>query len=116
MDPGSLLMLVIVMIIFYFVLVRPQKKRAMEHSALLNKLAPGDEVVTIGGLYGFINRVEDDMVYLEVSEGVEIRFSKQSISRRIDDGASEPAADEAVEELESSVEAPEPDSTLPPSP
>jgi preprotein translocase subunit YajC len=118
MDPGSLLMLVIVMIIFYFVLVRPQKKRAAEHSALLGKLGPGDEVVTVGGLYGFINRIEDDMVYLEVSEGVEIRFSKQSISRRIEGGVAEPEADvvDGVEELETAIEAPEPDGTLPPSP
>lgn len=117
MDPGSLLMLVIVMIIFYFVLVRPQKKRAVEHAALLNKLAPGDEVVTIGGLYGFVNQVEDDTVYLEVSEGVEMRFSKQAVSRRIDPApADSTPAEEGPEELETTVEAAEPDGTLPPSP
>ena len=114
MDPGSLLMLVVVMIIFYFVLVRPQKKRAQEHMSLLAALQPGDEIVTIGGIYGFVNRIEDDMVFMEVSEGVEIRCTKQAISRRIDptDGVS----DEPVEELESTVEAPEPDGNLPPSP
>ena len=114
MDPGSLLMLVIVMIIFYFVLVRPQKKRALEHAALLSRLAPGDEVVTIGGLYGFVNRVEDDTVFLEVSEGVEMRFSKSAVSRRIEGTTEEES--ETVEELETTVEAPKPDGTLPPSP
>lgn len=116
MDPGSLLMLVIVMIIFYFVLIRPQKKRAVEHTALLAKLAPGDEVVTMGGLYGFVNRVEDDMVYLEVSEGVEIRFNKQAVSRRVEPTGEPAAGDDGPEELESTVEAAEPDGTLPPSP
>lgn len=114
MDPGSLLMLVVVMIIFYFVLVRPQKKRAAEHMSLLSRLAPGDEVVTIGGIYGYINRVEEDTVFLEVSEGVEIRASKQSVSRVVESSAGE--GDDAVEELETTVDAPEPDGNLPPSP
>ena len=114
MDPGSLLMLMIVMIIFYFVLVRPQKKRAVEHAALLRTLAPGDEVLTIGGVYGFVNRVEEDVLFLEVSEGIEVRVSKQSVSRKVDDSAEEP--DEGVEELESTVEAAEPEGNLPPSP
>lgn len=111
MDPGSLMMLVVVMIIFYFVLVRPQKKRATEHAALLSTLAPGDEVVTIGGAYGFVNRVEDEVIFLEVSEGIEIRFNKTAVSRKVD-STSEPEE----EELETSVEAPEPDGNLPPSP
>ena len=114
MDPGSLLMLVVVMIIFYFVLVRPQKKRAQEHMALLRALEPGDEVVTIGGIYGFVNRIDGDVVYLEVSEGTEVRCTKQAISRRLD--ASEGPVDEPVEELEDRIEAPEPDGNLPPSP
>ncbi|MEX0790435.1 MAG: preprotein translocase subunit YajC [Actinomycetota bacterium] len=114
MDPGSLLMLMVVMVIFYFVLVRPQKKRAAEHAALLSTLVPGDEVVTIGGAFGFVNRVEEDMVFLEVSEGIEIRFNKSAVSRKVD-STSEPE-EEAVEELETTVEAPEPDGNLPPSP
>jgi preprotein translocase subunit YajC len=95
MDPGSLLMLVIVMGIFYLMLVRPQRKRLTEHQQLVASLAPGDEVVTIGGVYGFINGIEEDTVFLEVSEGVEIRCSKQAISRRIEPvgDASEPAGD-----------------------
>ncbi len=85
MDPGSLLMLVLVMAIFYFMLVRPQRKRLAAHQALVSSLAPGDEVVTIGGVYGFVNRIGDeDEVWLEVSDGVEMRFSKQAVSRRIE--------------------------------
>ncbi|CAN5850528.1 hypothetical protein BH23ACT12_BH23ACT12_05940 [soil metagenome] len=114
MDPGSLLMLVVVMFIFYFVLVRPQKKRASEHAALLSTLSPGDEVVTLGGAYGFVNRVEEDVVFLEVSEGIEIRFNKTAVARKVDSTSAQ--EEEAVEELETTVEAPEPDGNLPPSP
>ncbi len=114
MDPGSLLMLMVVMVIFYFVLVRPQKKRAQEHAALLSELSPGDEVVTIGGAYGYVNRVEDDQVFLEVSEGIEIRYAKSAISRKVE--ASAGTDEEVVEEIETAVEAPDPDGNLPPSP
>lgn len=86
MDPGSLVMLLVVVAIFYFVLVRPQKKRLQEHTKLIESLQPGDEVVTLGGLYGFINRVDDENVWLEVSEDTEMRFTKQSISRRVNPG------------------------------
>jgi preprotein translocase subunit YajC len=100
MDPGSLLMLVLLMAIFYFMLVRPQRKRIAEHQALVSSLAPGDEVVTIGGLYGFVNRIEDDEIWLEVSEGVEMRFSKQAVSRRIGPAGEPETAEDAVEAAE----------------
>lgn len=97
MDPGSLIMLLVVVAIFYFVLVRPQKKRLQEHTKLLESLAPGDEVVTLGGLYGFINRLDDDNVWLEVSEDTEMRFTKQAISRRISSADEEDASEEEAE-------------------
>lgn len=97
MDAGSLLMLVAVMVIFYFVLVRPQKRRFREHQQLISTLAAGDEVVTIGGVYGYVQEVEDDLVWLEVADGVELRFSKQAISRRISpEDTSLATADEAL--------------------
>jgi preprotein translocase subunit YajC len=105
MDPGSLLMLVLLMAIFYFMLVRPQRKRMAEHQALVSSLVPGDEVVTIGGLYGFVNRIEDDEVWLEVSEGVEMRFSKQAISRRIGP-AGEAEESESTQDASDAADAP----------
>jgi preprotein translocase subunit YajC len=97
MDAGSLLMLVAVMVIFYFVLVRPQKRRFREHQQLISTLTAGDEVVTIGGVYGYVQEVEDDLVWLEVADGVELRFSKQAISRRISpEDTSLATADEAL--------------------
>jgi preprotein translocase subunit YajC len=90
MDPGSLLMLAIVIVVFYFVLVRPQKRRMKEHQNLVSTLSAGDEVVSIGGVYGYVREIEDDLVWLEVDEGVEVRLSKQAISRRI------PSQDEVI--------------------
>lgn len=90
MDTGSLLMLAVVMAIFYFMLVRPQKKRLQEHNKLIKSLQPGDEVVTISGLYGFVNSLDEDMIWLEVSEGVEVRVTRQAVSKKI----GPPAADE----------------------
>lgn len=116
MDPGSLLMLAVVMVIFYLLLVRPQKKRLKEHNALVSSLVPGDEVLTIGGIFGFVNRVADDDIWLEVAEGTEMRFTRQSVSRRISTGQ-DPEPDDAEEletSVETSVETPEPDSTAPP--
>ncbi|MDQ4149927.1 MAG: preprotein translocase subunit YajC [Actinomycetota bacterium] len=97
MDAGSLLMLVTVMVIFYFILVRPQKRRMKEHQDLVSSLAAGDEVVTIGGIFGFVKEVGDETVWLEIDEGVEVRVSKQAISRRIT---------EPEEEAESVVDEP----------
>lgn len=114
MDPGSLLMLAVVMVIFYFVLVRPQKKRLKEHNALVSSLAPGDEVLTIGGIYGFVNRVGDDDIWLEVAEDTEMRVTRQSVSRRVSSGGG--TQGDEPEELGTTAESAEPDGTVSPGP
>lgn len=108
MDPASLVLLAVVMAIFYFMLVRPQKKRLKEHKDLISALEPGDEVVTIGGAFGFVNKVDEEMVWLEVSDGVEVRFTKQAVSRRILDSSDqldpEPGEEPAQPEPEAEAE------------
>ena len=59
--------------LFYFMLIRPQQRRAKEHQALVSKLASGDEVVTSGGLLGRITEVGDTFVTLEVADGVRVK-------------------------------------------
>jgi preprotein translocase subunit YajC len=73
-------------LIFYFLLWRPQAKRRKEHQALMGGLSKGDEVVTAGGLVGTINKVEDDFVKLQVSANVEMRVQKSSVGATLPKG------------------------------
>lgn len=75
----SILLMVGFILIFYFMLWRPQAKRAKEQRNLLNSLAKGDEVVTAGGILGKISHISDDFIGLTISEGVEIKIQKPSI-------------------------------------
>lgn len=67
-------------IIFYFLLIRPQSKRAKEQRKLLDGLQKGDEVVTTAGLVGRISRIEADFVVLNVADNVELTFQKNAIA------------------------------------
>ena len=66
--------------ILYFMMIRPQMKKAKEHKALLEALAKGDEVVTQGGIAGRITKVADDFVTVEIADKVEIQVQKPAIS------------------------------------
>ena len=66
--------------LFYFMLIRPQQRRAKEHQTLVSKLASGDEVVTSGGLLGRITDVGDTFVTLEVADGVRVKVQKVQVT------------------------------------
>src|SRR6516164_561809 len=72
--------------LFYFMLIRPQQRRAKEHQALVSKLAAGDEVVTSGGLLGKVTEVGDTFVTLEVAEGVRVKVQKVQITQLMPKG------------------------------
>ncbi len=76
----SLVPLLIIFILFYFLLIRPQVKRAKEHRKMVEGLQKGDEVVTSGGLLGRITDIEDGHLALEVAEGVRVLVQKASVS------------------------------------
>lgn len=76
---GSIPMLLLMFVVFYFILIRPQQKRAKEHSNMINSLKKGDEVVTRGGVIGRVSGVADNVVTLEVQEKVRIRVLKSYI-------------------------------------
>ena len=69
--------------IFYFLLIRPQQRRQRQQRTLIESLEPGDEVVTVGGLYGVVREVDDRDVVLRVASGVELKFVKSAIGRKI---------------------------------
>jgi preprotein translocase subunit YajC len=66
--------------IFYFLMIRPQMKRAKEHRELLAKLQKGDEVITSGGLAGRVDEIGDSFITLEVADGVRMKFQRVAIA------------------------------------
>lgn len=76
---GFMFMMVAFVIIFYFMLIRPQQKKAKEHQAMLSKLSAGDEVVTTGGILGRIVEVGDAFVTVEVADGVRLKVQKVQV-------------------------------------
>jgi preprotein translocase subunit YajC len=76
----SFLPLIVIFIIFYFLLIRPQMKRAKEHKQLVGQLGKGDEVVTNGGLLGRITDVGESFVTVELTDNVQIKVQKHAIA------------------------------------
>jgi preprotein translocase subunit YajC len=75
----SILPLVFIFAIFYFLMIRPQSKRAKEHKQLVESLKKGDEVVTGGGMLGRITEVGENFVQLEVADGIQLRVQKHAV-------------------------------------
>jgi preprotein translocase subunit YajC len=69
--------------IFYFLLIRPQQRRQRAQRDLLGSLEVGDEVVTIGGVYGTIREIDDENVTIEVAPGVQMKFLRGAIARKL---------------------------------
>ena len=74
-------------LIFYFILIRPQSKRAKEHRELVSALAKGDEVVTNGGMLGKITMVGEQFVSIEVTENVELKIQKAAVATVLPKGS-----------------------------
>lgn len=83
---GQILMLAAFGFIFYFLIWRPQNKRAKQQRDLIASLQKGDEVITAGGILGRIQRVKDDFLVLVISEGTEVFVQKQAISGTLPKG------------------------------
>ena len=83
---SSILLLVGFVVIFYFLLWRPQSKRMKEQKKLLANLAKGDEVITAGGILGKITKVSDDFLMLAIAEGIEITVQKSAITNSLPKG------------------------------
>lgn len=73
-------------LIFYFLLIRPQSKRRKEHQALVSGLAKGNEVVTAGGVVGQITKVEGDFIKIRVAPKIEMRVQKSAVSATLPNG------------------------------
>ncbi len=92
-DPlMSFLPLILIFVVFYFLLIRPQAKRAKEHKQMVQALAKGDEVVTNGGLLGRITAVGENFVEVQVADGVQVKVQRQSIATLMPKGTIKGAA------------------------
>ncbi len=83
---GDFVFLILLFVIFYFLLLRPQMKKAKQHRKLVSELSKGDEVVTAGGVLGRITDVGDDFITLEVAEGLEVKVQRQSVASAMPKG------------------------------
>lgn len=88
---GSFIPLVLMIAIMYFLLIRPQQRKAKEHKAMVEALRRGDQIITSGGILGKVVRVMDDgIVEVEIAEGIKIRVVKSTITQVVN--KTEPAA------------------------
>ncbi|MGZ8260504.1 MAG: preprotein translocase subunit YajC [Caldimonas sp.] len=76
---GGMLPLILMFVVLYFIMIRPQMKRQKEHKAMVEALAKGDEVVTSGGVLGKVSKLGETFVGLEIAEGVEIQIQRTAV-------------------------------------
>jgi preprotein translocase subunit YajC len=100
-----LLFLPLLLILMYVLLIRPQQQRVRQQQSLLSSIEPGDEVVTVSGIVGHVEAIEDDRVYIEVAPGVTIAMLRQALGRKVehpadvDDEVDDDVDDEAEDEV-----------------
>jgi preprotein translocase subunit YajC len=75
----SFIPLILIFVIFYFLLIRPQQKKAKDHQAYLSNLKKGDGIVTSGGLHGVITGLTDTVATVEIAENIRVKVSRQHI-------------------------------------
>ncbi len=82
---GNLVFILLLFLVFYFLLIRPQKKRMEAQRALIESVQEGDEIVTMGGILGTVRGLQDDAMEVEVSPGTTIRVLKSAVARKLVD-------------------------------
>lgn len=99
---ASFLPLILIFVVFYFLLIRPQQKQAKQHQAFLNDLKKGQKVITKGGIYGEIVGLNDSVLTLEIADNIQIKVDRGSIagSQTKEDGKA--ATDGKTKKLKSS--------------
>jgi len=82
----SLLPLVLMFVVLYFIMIRPQMKRQKEHKAMVDALAKGDEIVTAGGLAGRISKLGESYIGVEIADGVEVQVQRNAVAQVLPKG------------------------------
>jgi preprotein translocase subunit YajC len=97
---GFFFIIIIAFLLLWLIVVRPQRKRQNQQRAMINELQVGDEVLTAGGIYGTVVRIDEDEVTVEIAPRTEVRVARRAIAGI----TSEPEADEGVGEQEESAD------------
>ena len=91
---GGYIFILVLLVLMWFLLIRPQRRRQVESQRLLESLSIGKEIVTAGGLYGTITALEDDEARIEIADGVEVRVAKRAIAGVLSDDEEPEALEE----------------------
>jgi preprotein translocase subunit YajC len=83
----GMLPLVLMFVVLYFVMIRPQMKKQKEHRTMIDALAKGDEIATAGGLIGKVNKLTDSIVTLELANGVEVQLQRHAVVQVLPKGS-----------------------------
>ena len=83
----GMLPLVLMFVVLYFVMIRPQMKKAKEHKAMIEALAKGDEVATAGGILGKVTKMGDSFIDIEVASGVEVHLQRSAVVQVLPKGS-----------------------------
>lgn len=83
----GMLPLVLMFVVLYFVMIRPQMKKAKEHKAMIDALAKGDEVATAGGVLGKVTKLGEGFVHLEIATGVEVQLQRSAVVQVLPKGS-----------------------------
>lgn len=88
-DSGmtTLIFPVLMIVVLYFIMIRPQMKRQKEHRAMIEAIAKGDEVVTAGGIVGKVSKLGDNFIHVEVANGVELQLQRSAITQVLPKGS-----------------------------
>ncbi|MEX2595746.1 MAG: preprotein translocase subunit YajC [Salibacteraceae bacterium] len=85
----SFLPLILIVVVFYFFMIRPQTKKAKEAKQFRESLSKGDKVVTIGGLHGKVTEIKEQYVVLQIANGIDVKVTKSAVSPDLSTGKGE---------------------------
>jgi len=110
-NGGSLIFLVAMFALLWLLLIRPQRQKQARQQQMLTAISPGDEVLTVGGLYGIVVEIEDeDDLVMEIAEGIHVRVARRAVATVV---SPDEEAEEAEEEEAESAEAAPADEVAP---
>lgn len=111
---GSLIILVALFAVLWIVMIRPQRAKQQKQRELLSSVEPGDEILTVGGIYGIVQEIEDEEdgedLIVEIAEGIHVRVARRAVATVVkpdnedDEAADEDAGDEEDGEAESAAD------------